>query len=106
VYDIIKMAFNDSIRSISFNEYLFNLFESDIVLRVPIVNDLTSSQWSKRELIIDIEKDGIHHKKEKKKRFCTLRDNYVRTLGTIIERLDASSLRRYVYVYMYIYVCI
>jgi hypothetical protein len=105
VYDIIKMTFDDSIRSISSNEYLFNLFESDIVLRVPIVNDLSSSRLSQRELIIiiNIEIDGIHHKREKRKRFCMLRDKYLKAKGVVIERIDTSTLRRYVYVYMYVY---
>jgi hypothetical protein len=103
VYDIIKMAFNDSIISISSNENLLNLFESDTVLRVPIVNDLSLSRLSQKKLIIDIEINGIHHKREKKKKFYILRDKYLKAQGVVIERIDTSTLRRYVYVCMYAY---
>jgi hypothetical protein len=94
VYDILKMVFNNSNISISSNEYLFNLFESDIVLRIPIVNDSSSSKSRERDLIINIEVDGIHHKQERKKRFCMLRDKYLEAQDVVIERIDASVLSR------------
>jgi very-short-patch-repair endonuclease len=64
------------------------------VLRVPIVNDSSSSQLREGILTVDIEIDGIHHKQEKKKRFCMLRDKYLEAQGVVIERIDASVLRR------------
>jgi hypothetical protein len=88
------MVFNNSNISISSNEYLFNLFESDIVLRIPIVNDSSSSKSRERDLIINIEVDGIHHKQERKKRFCMLRDKYLEAQDVVIERIDASVLSR------------
>jgi very-short-patch-repair endonuclease len=79
--------------SISSNEYLSNLFESDIVVRVPIVDGI-SPPHSKRYLIINIEVDGIHHKREKTKRFCQLRDKYLKLQGVVIERIETSTLRK------------
>jgi hypothetical protein len=94
VYNIIKIAFNNSDKSISSNEYLFNLFESDIVLKIPIVHNSSSSQLREGDLIVNIEVDGIHHKQEKKKRFCTLRDRYLEAQGVVVERIDTSALGR------------
>jgi hypothetical protein len=60
---------------ISSNKSLFNLFESDIVVRVPCFNSNSRS---------DIEVDGIHHKQERKIRFCKLRDKYLKSRDIII----------------------
>ena len=71
---------------ISCNEHLFNLFESDIVLRIPRVEG--------DSLIMNIEVDGVHHLREKKKRFCMLRDKYFMSKGVIVERLDVSRMNK------------
>mmetsp|Transcript_25366 Transcript_25366/g.24267 ORF Transcript_25366/g.24267 Transcript_25366/m.24267 type:complete len:247 (-) Transcript_25366:238-978(-) len=94
VYDIAQKSFEISFLSVSSNEHLFNLFESDIVLRVPIGDSLTCFQSNDRDLIINIEIDGIHHKQERTKRFCMLRDEYLKSRGVIIERIETSTLRR------------
>jgi hypothetical protein len=67
---------------------------TDIVLRVPIVNDSSPSQLREGDLTVNIELDGIHHKQEKKKRFCRLRDKYLEAQGVVIKRIDVSVLRR------------
>jgi very-short-patch-repair endonuclease len=94
VYDIAQKSFEITFLSVSSNEHLFNLFESDIVLRVPIGDSLTCFQSNDRDLIINIEIDGIHHKQERRKRFCMLRDDYLKSRGVIIERIETSTLRR------------
>jgi predicted nucleic-acid-binding protein len=94
VYDITKTAFENAVVSLSSNEYLFNIFETDIVLRVPIANSVNHSQSNNSDLIINIEVDGIHHQLERKKRFCMLRDKYLRSQGVVIERIEVSVLRR------------
>jgi hypothetical protein len=94
VHTLAKMAFDSSFMSVSSNEYLFNLFESDIVLRILINNELPLCQSNNSELIINIEIDGVHHRQEKKKRFCVLRDKYLKSQGVFIERIQASTLRR------------
>jgi hypothetical protein len=94
VYDISKSAFENAAMTISSNEYLFNIFEADIVLIVPVANNVNHSQSNNRNLIINIEVDGIHHQLERKKRFCMLRDKYLRSQGVVIERIEVSALRR------------
>ena len=42
--------------------------------------------------IINIEVDGVHHRQEKKKRFCRLRDEYLQSRGVVIERIEVSAL--------------
>jgi very-short-patch-repair endonuclease len=43
---------------------------------------------------VNIEVDGIHHNRERKKRFCMLRDKYLKSQGVIIQRIVTSSLRK------------
>jgi len=94
VYDISKSAFENAAMTVSSNEYLFNIFEADIVLIVPVANNINHSQSNNSNLIINIEVDGIHHQLERKKRFCMLRDKYLRSQGVVIERIEVSALRR------------
>jgi hypothetical protein len=94
VLDIAKAAFKNSDVSISSNEYLCNMFEADILLRVPIANSIKNSQSDSCHLIINIEVDGIYHKQEKKKLFCLRRDRYLKFQGVIIDRIEVSTLRR------------
>jgi hypothetical protein len=92
VYTIGKKVFENSAESISSNEYLCSIFEGDIVLRVPIATDEHPSGF--KSLIINIEVDGISHKQETKKRFCILRDKYLKSQGVVIERIEASTLKK------------
>jgi hypothetical protein len=94
VYDIAKIAFENSDITILSNEYLCNTFEADIVLRVPIANSAHHSPLDSEVLVVNVEVDSIHHKLERKKRFCMLRDKYLRSQGVIIERIEVSVLRR------------
>jgi hypothetical protein len=90
VYTIGLKAFENSADLISSNEYLCSIFEGDIVLKVPIANNKVFS----RSLIINIEVDGISHKQETKKRFCMLRDKHLKSQGIVIERIEASTLKK------------
>ena len=45
-------------------------------------------------ITLNIEIDGIRHFREKKKRFCKLRDEHLRSKGIVIERIQASHLRK------------
>ena len=76
--------------SISSNEYLLGLFESDIVIRIPLSKTLHSDH---KYLIINIEVDGLHHKQSTRKRFCHLRDKYLVSKGLIVERIETLRLR-------------
>jgi very-short-patch-repair endonuclease len=45
-------------------------------------------------VIINIEVDGSHHLRERKKRFCMLRDKYLKSQGVVIERIDIPFLKK------------
>ena len=95
---------------VSHNKHLFGLFECDIVVRVPRAVDAHSEECSRgigqgrnlvregeevqeeKTLIINIEVDGVHHRREKKKRFCRLRDEYLQSRGAVIVRIEVSAL--------------
>jgi hypothetical protein len=81
-----KNALNASDLLLSSNEHLFDLFESDIVVRSRVDGGEC--------FVLNIEVDGIHHKREKSKRFCMLRDEYLRSRGVVVERIDTSQMRR------------
>jgi hypothetical protein len=70
------------------------MFKADTVLRVLIPNSANYSLLDSEVLVVNIEVDGIHHKLERKERFCMLRDKYLRSQGVIIERIEVSILRR------------
>jgi very-short-patch-repair endonuclease len=74
---------------ISSNELLFDIFESDILIKVPITNDPNRTQ-----AIIDIEVDGIHHKQKRKERFCMLRDKYLKSNGVVVFRIEVDVLSK------------
>jgi hypothetical protein len=90
---------------VSHNEHLFGLFECDIVVRVPRTVDMCIEEGGRgdgrdpvgeredQSLVINIEVDGVHHRREKKKRFCKKRDEYLVSRGVVIERMEISSLR-------------
>ena len=90
---------------VSHNEHLFGLFECDIVVRVPRAVDACIAEGGlgegrdsvgereEQSLVINIEVDGVHHRREKKKRFCKMRDEYLVSRGVVIERMEISTLR-------------
>ena len=98
-------AFAGSKLRVSHNEHLFGLFECDIVVRVPRVVDTSIEEGGRgdgrdpvgereeQSLVINIEVDGVHHRREKKKRFCKMRDEYLVSRGVVIERMEVSTLR-------------
>ena len=108
MYREIWKIFQNTDVSISSNEHLFNIFESDFILRVPFsgikmikINDnksIIKIKKGKNELIIDknvenyftinIEVDGIHHRREKKKLFCERKDEYLRSRNVYVYRID------------------
>ena len=107
----IKVLGGSNLR-VSHNEHLFGLFECDIVVRVPRAVEAHSEEGSRgigqgrdldreqereevreeQSLIINIEVDGVHHRREKKKRFCRLRDEYLHSRGVVIARIEVSAL--------------
>lgn len=90
-------VFEKSDIKLSSNEHLLNLFECDIVLRIPYVDGggAVSNQSTSGGggcLIINIEVDGAHHIRGNRKRFRHLRDGYLMLRGVVIVRLTAIAL--------------
>ena len=81
---------------ISSNEYLFDMFESDIALRIPFVEstDETEASDEGKWLVINIEVDGVRHTRERKINFCKLRDAYLKSRGVVVHRIDASRVTK------------
>ena len=110
MHTVAMKVFGESNLRVSHNEHLFGLFECDIVVRVPRAVNAHSEEGSRgigqsrnpeeegedvreeQSLIINIEVDGVHHRREKKKRFCRLRDEYLQSRGVVIERMEVSAL--------------
>ena len=82
--------------TVSSNEYLFDMFESDIVVRIPFFGKTDEAEASSegKWLVINIEVDGIHHRQEKKINFCKLRDAYLKSRGVVVHRIDASRMTK------------
>jgi hypothetical protein len=85
MYKVSAKALEKSGVLVSANEHLFDLFESDVVVRIP--------RDGGDCLIVNIEVDGVHHLREKKKRFCMLRDEYLKSKGVVVMRVTVSRLR-------------
>ena len=90
-YNIVCKALSLSNIRISSNEYLFDLFESDIVIRIPFSNMM--EEINTTYLPINIEVDGLHHRQSIRKRFCSLRDKYLKSQGVTVNRIETSRLR-------------
>ena len=87
VHSVATTVFQNSRILMSFNGFLFGLFETDLVLKVPITD---SSEF----FYINIEMTGVYHKHQKRERFRMLRDKYLKSRGVVIERIDVLVLRQ------------
>ena len=92
-------ALRESNTRISHNEHLFGLFECDIAVRVPralnacrVEEDRIRGVEGGERLLLNIEVDGVQHQREKKNRFCRLRDEYPQSRGVVIARIEVSVL--------------
>lgn len=87
VHSAASTLFQNSKILMSFNGFLFGLFETDLVLKIPTAN-------RPEGLYLNIELSGIYHERRKRKRFMELRDKYLQSKGVIIERVDILLLRQ------------
>ena len=87
LYNAALKTFQLSSIVVSTNAYLLDIFEGDVVLHLPM------SPVS-RKLILNIELDGLMHNRERKRRFCKMRDNHLRSHGIAVTRIKSSHLRR------------
>jgi hypothetical protein len=80
---IVKCTKNTDIE-VHANEYLFDIFNSAIILKIP------SNSYSSREIMtINIEVDNIRHKN---KLFCDRKDKYLKSKGVMVCRIDVDVM--------------
>ena len=87
VHSVVKTLLENSKILVSFNGYLFGLFETDLVLKIPTGDNIG-------HFFLNIEMTGVYHKQQKRERFCAIRDRYLRSIGVIIVRVDSLKLRQ------------
>ena len=80
---IASQTFKKENYQITFNYHLFNTFESDIVIDIPTDDGV---------LVLNIEVDGIHHLRTKKKLFCLRRDAYLNSRNVHIYRINTIKM--------------
>jgi len=86
MFGMVNKACRNKDIKIQLNSYLFDLFESDIILTIPSTDEY-------EEIIINIEVDGIHHIREKKKMtFCKRKDQYLKSKGVFVSRIDTFMM--------------
>ena len=84
-------AFKRSDTQVINNERLLSLFEGDIVLRMHAPR--SGGDGAERSyVVVNIEVDGLRHKRVKKKRFDRLRDAYLQQRGIIVKRIESSAV--------------
>jgi hypothetical protein len=81
LYNIASKACRDKNMKFNANSHLFDLFESDIIIRIPPAD-------GGGDIIINIEVDGIHHNFEKKIIFCERKDKYLKSRGVFVSRIS------------------
>ena len=74
---------------VSHNQHIFGLFECDILVSSLVVNSTGKTLKS----VLNIEANGVHHKREKKRKFCKMRDDWLEARGVAIERINLQDLR-------------
>lgn len=87
VHSVVKTLLDKSKILVSFNGYLFGLFETDLVLKIPTGDSVG-------HFFLNIEVTGVYHKQQKRERFCSIRDRYLMSKGVIIVRADSLTLRQ------------
>lgn len=89
IRNVATKLFQNSRILLSFNGYLFGLFETDLVLKIP-----PSSPTADDSFFINIEMEGLYHKHQRRERFRMLRDKYLTSKGVVVERIELLTLRR------------
>ena len=89
VRNIATTLFQNSRILMSFNGFLFGLFETDLVLKIPSTGSSIDDSF-----YINIEMEGLYHKQQRRERFRILRDRYLKSQGVVIERIDLLTLRQ------------
>ena len=97
VHRVAASLYGQSRVTVSSNDYLFDMFEGDVVVRIPFVGETDGIEkipGSREYFVINIEVDGMHHRQERKINFCKMRDAYLKSRGVIVHRIDASLVTK------------
>ena len=106
VIGVVEELFLDSEVEIMKEHELCGLFESEILLRLSCEKGDSSSSsggsssgsggssGGKKDILLNIEINWSMDRLDKHKKYCTLRDAYLRSKGIIVERLNLSSIKR------------
>jgi hypothetical protein len=90
VHDICLDIFQERGIEVDSNVYLFDLFESDLVIYIPLIHKkLTLKNIKQIDTILNIEIDGIYSKSKKKLAFCRMKDECLKSKGVFVSRIDA-----------------
>jgi hypothetical protein len=68
--------------------HLFDVFESDFILKIPNLTEGLEGQYK----VYNIEIDGMHLVKEKKKLFCNRKDEYLISERVSVLRISSAKL--------------
>lgn len=68
--------------------YLNSIFLSDFILKIPILNEALEEKYE----VYNIEVDGMHLEKEKKRLFCDRKDEYLESEGVSVLRISSAKL--------------
>jgi hypothetical protein len=85
-------AIQDSSLSATRGEYLFDLFECDVLVRIPFSD---RRDGDREYLILNIEVDGVQHLEESKGKADRERDAYLRSRGVVILRVTTKQLKQF-----------
>jgi hypothetical protein len=96
MHRVAASLYGQSRATVSSNDYLFDMFEGDVVIRIPFVEstDEIEVSSSREYLVINIEVDGMHHRQERKINFCKMRDVYLKSRGVVVHRIDATRVSK------------
>ena len=86
--NIVRKMFKGSNIEILNDVFLMDLFQGDIVIKIPFAHDPTQF------VTLNIELDGPSHGRERKVFFVDARDKYLRGCGIIIARLDTYDMKK------------
>ena len=91
MYPALSKLFHESSVLVSYDEHLFNLFHTDIVIRMPYATGGEGVD----HFIINIDVYSKYSPlSEKKKRFRMRRDDYLKSRGIHTARIELSMLKR------------
>ena len=81
---VVALASELQITDVHHNVYLLDCFESDITFTV--------RDGKGAAVVVNVEVDGAHHERQRKKRFCSLRDEELQSKGIRVARITTREI--------------